>query len=80
VRTRHVSIAVPNERATRWLYRNATSRVVTTGEALREQLIRDNGLDAARVDSVPTGIDAATLLPGSIRRPRPQAEKQCRPE
>jgi glycosyltransferase involved in cell wall biosynthesis len=63
VRTRHVSIPVPNDRATRWLYRNATARVVTTGEALREQLIRDNGLDAARVDSVPTGIDAVKFAP-----------------
>jgi glycosyltransferase involved in cell wall biosynthesis len=63
VRTRHVSIPVPNNRATRWLYRNATARVVTTGEALRDQLIRDNGLDAARVDSVPTGIDAARFAP-----------------
>ena len=50
VRTRHVSIPVPRDYATRWLYRTATTRVVTTGTALREQLIRDNGLDAARVD------------------------------
>jgi len=63
VRTRHVSIPVPKDRATRWLYRTATARVVTTGEALREQLVRDNGLDADRVDSVPTGIDAATFAP-----------------
>ena len=63
VRTRHVSIAVPNDPATRWLYRRATARVVTTGAALREQLIHDNGLDPARVDSVPTGIDAATHAP-----------------
>jgi len=63
VRTRHVSIPVPNDRATRWLYRCATARVVTTGEALREQLIRDNGIDAARIESVPTGIDAATFAP-----------------
>ena len=61
VRTRHVSIAVPNDPGTRWLYRTATTRVVTTGEALRLQLIRDNGLDPARVVSVPTGIDAARL-------------------
>lgn len=61
VRTRHVSIAVPNDPGTRWLYRRATSRVVTTGEALRLQLIRDNGLDPARVVSVPTGIDAGRL-------------------
>jgi glycosyltransferase involved in cell wall biosynthesis len=57
VRTRHVSVRVPNDAATRWLYRTATARVVTTGERLREQLIRDNGLDPARVVSVPTGID-----------------------
>jgi len=71
VRTRHVSIAVPNDRATRWLYRIASARVVTTGEALRAQLIRDNGLDPARVDSVPTGIDEARFRPrerGDARR------------
>ncbi len=59
VRTRHVSIPVPNDAATRWLYRRATERIVTTGEALRLQLIRDNGVDPARIDSVPTGIDAS---------------------
>jgi glycosyltransferase involved in cell wall biosynthesis len=63
VRTRHVSVPVPNDVATRWLYRRATTRVVTTGDALREQLIRDNGLAPDRVDSVPTGIDAAHFAP-----------------
>jgi glycosyltransferase involved in cell wall biosynthesis len=66
VRTRHVSIPVPNDPATKWLYRAATARVVTTGDALRRQLIDDNGLDAARVDSVPTGIDASRF--GGITR------------
>ena len=59
VRTRHISAPVPDNAATRWLYRRASAHVVTTGIALREQLIRDNGLDAARVTSIPTGIDAA---------------------
>ncbi|HXR56739.1 MAG TPA: glycosyltransferase [Casimicrobiaceae bacterium] len=63
VRTRHVSIPVPNDRATRWLYRNATTRIVTTGDALRAQLIRENGVDAARIDSVPTGIDELHFHP-----------------
>ena len=62
VRTRHVSIAVPNDPATRWLYRRATARIVTTGDALREQLIRDNGIDPQRIDSVPTGIDAGRFV------------------
>ena len=63
VRTRHVSIPVPNDAMTRWLYRRATQRIVTTGEALRAQLIRDNGVDPARIDSVPTGIDASRFEP-----------------
>ncbi len=57
VRTRHVSVPVADNRATRWLYRRATARIVTTGDALRESLVRDLALDAARVFSVPTGID-----------------------
>ncbi len=57
VRTRHVSVPVPDNAATRWLYRRATTRIVTTGDMLREQLIRDNGIAPERVDSVPTGID-----------------------
>jgi glycosyltransferase involved in cell wall biosynthesis len=59
VRTRHVSVTVPNDPATRWLYRRATVRTITTGDALRAQLVRDNGLDPDRVESVPTGVDAA---------------------
>jgi glycosyltransferase involved in cell wall biosynthesis len=66
LRTRHVSVPVPNDPATRWLYRRATARVVTTGEALAEQLVRDNGLDPARVESIPTGIDASRY--GTIAR------------
>jgi glycosyltransferase involved in cell wall biosynthesis len=59
VRTRHVSAPVPNNPTSRWLYRRASDRVVTTGESLRQQLISVNGLDPKRVVSVPTGIDLA---------------------
>lgn len=64
VRTRHISAAVPNDPATRWLYRRATAHIVTTGEKLREQLMRDNGIDGANLTSVPTGIDIAAFAPG----------------
>lgn len=59
VRTRHVSVPVPDNLGTRWLYRQACARVITTGEALREQLVSVNGLDPARVESIPTGVDAS---------------------
>ncbi|OGA16864.1 MAG: glycosyl transferase family 1 [Betaproteobacteria bacterium RIFCSPLOWO2_12_FULL_63_13] len=64
VRTRHISAAVPENRATRWLYVSATHHVVTTGEALRRQLIDVNGFPADRVTSVPTGVDTRRFAPG----------------
>ena len=57
VRTRHVSTAINNHFSTRWLYEKATAHIVTTGEALRQQLHRDNGYALARMSSVRTGID-----------------------
>src|SRR5437016_5091934 len=57
VRTRHISASVPRDAMTRWLYTKATSEIVTTGEAIRAQLIRDLGAAPERVTSIPTGID-----------------------
>jgi len=64
VRTRHISSAIPNNLATRWLYTRATRHIVTTGEKLREQLISNNGYPAAQITSVPTGIDTTRFVPG----------------
>jgi glycosyltransferase involved in cell wall biosynthesis len=70
VRTRHVSVPVPNDTATRWLYRKATTRLITTGEALRATLIRDNGIDPERIESIPTGIDGTRFAPGDRQAAR----------
>jgi len=64
VRTRHVSAPISRGLATRWLYGCATAHVVTTGESLRERVMRDAGLTADRVTSVPTGIDLERFSPG----------------
>ena len=64
VRTRHISAPIPRNTATRWLYTRATTHIVTTGERLRETLIRDNGYPGAMISSVPTGIDAQRFQPG----------------
>jgi glycosyltransferase involved in cell wall biosynthesis len=71
VRTRHISAPVPENWPTRWLYAHATRRVVTTGEALRETLIRENGLPPGNVTSVPTGVDGDRFHPGS----KPEARR-----
>jgi glycosyltransferase involved in cell wall biosynthesis len=64
VRTRHISAPMPRNRATRWLYGSATERIVTTGEKLRLQVIEETGVDAARVVSIPTGVDLARFRRG----------------
>ena len=64
VRTRHISAPIPRNAASHWLYTRAATHIVTTGERLREALIRDNGFPAAMISSVPTGIDPQRFLPG----------------
>lgn len=70
VRTRHVSTAINNHATTRWLYRQATAHIVTTGEALRQQLHRDNSIPLSHTTSVRTGID--------LKRYRPLPQAACR--
>ena len=70
VRTRHISAPVPNNFATRWLYSKATSHIVTTGEALRQQLIKNNRFPADMLTSVPTGIDPEHFKPGDKQAAR----------
>ena len=63
VRTRHISAAVARDPLTRWLYARATAQIVTTGEAIRAQLMRDLGVPAARISSIPTGVDPTRFAP-----------------
>ena len=63
VRTRHISAPVPRNVLTRWLYRRAT-RIVTTGEALKRELVERTGVPAERIESVPTGADPTVYRHG----------------
>ena len=64
VRTRHISAPVPRGPLSRWLYMRAAAYVVTTGEALKRELVERNGYRANRIESVPTGQDAGHFRPG----------------
>ena len=72
VRTRHVSARVKPGALSRWLYGRVPARVVTTGEALRRQLIADLDLDPARIVSIPTGVDLDRFQPGDKAEARRQ--------
>jgi glycosyltransferase involved in cell wall biosynthesis len=74
VRTRHISAPVPGNSATRWLYTRATQHIVTTGERLRETLVRENGFPAERITSIPTGIDTEKFVPGDKAAARRQLQ------
>ena len=50
---------------TRWLYARAATKIVTTGEALRRQMIADVGIAPESIESVPTGIDTTRFAPGA---------------
>ncbi|MBL8515981.1 MAG: glycosyltransferase family 4 protein [Betaproteobacteria bacterium] len=63
VRTRHISAPVPDNFSSRWLYNAATRFIATTGEKLREQMMREVHVAAGRVESVPTGIDLTRFHP-----------------
>jgi len=63
VRTRHISAPVPDNFSSRWLYNTATRFIATTGEKLREQMMREVQVPAERVQSVPTGIDLTRFCP-----------------
>jgi glycosyltransferase involved in cell wall biosynthesis len=70
VRTRHISAPVPRGMLSRWLYMSAAARVVTTGEALKRELVAHNGFSESRIESVPTGIDAGRFRPGERKASR----------
>jgi glycosyltransferase involved in cell wall biosynthesis len=63
VRTRHKSTPVSDSLRHALLYRCLPHAVTTTGEAVRKQLIEQNGLDPGRVFSIPTGVDMQRFLP-----------------
>ncbi|GAB0056313.1 D-inositol-3-phosphate glycosyltransferase [Candidatus Magnetaquicoccaceae bacterium FCR-1] len=70
IRLRHISAPVPVNPANRWLYGTASLQVVTTGEGIRERLIRINHIPADQVHSIPTGIDLARFSPGDRQAAR----------
>jgi len=70
VRTRHISAPVARGPLSHWLYMRAAAQVVTTGEALRRELVERNGFRASRIESVPTGIDAGHFRPGERKASR----------
>ncbi|WP_312345315.1 glycosyltransferase family 4 protein [Leclercia sp.] len=69
VRTRHASGVPRNNWTTRWLFRKACAHIVTTGEALRQQMA-DIGVPMAQSTSVPSGVDTQRFHPADKKQAR----------
>jgi glycosyltransferase involved in cell wall biosynthesis len=63
VRTRHISAPIPDNLSSRWLYTKSCDHIVTTGENLRQTLIKVNHFPADHITSVRTGIDLDYFSP-----------------
>jgi len=71
VRTRHISAAIPENLSSRWLYTKSCDHIVTTGEKLRQTMIKVNHFPADHITSVRTGIDLDYFSPAdksSVRK------------
>ena len=63
IRTRHLSTPIPRTRSSRLLYLRLADHVVTTGEAIRQRMIEENGFPEYRIASVVTGVDLTHFRP-----------------
>ena len=73
VRTRHLSIPVKRNWPTRWVY-GRPHAVVTTGEALRLQLINVNRMRPEKLLSIATGVDLSRFNPNAYSRDKIRRE------
>jgi glycosyltransferase involved in cell wall biosynthesis len=80
VRVRHVSVPIGRNPICRIVYRLLCDAVITTGEAIRQHLIRDVGLPPAKVLSIPTGVDTAHFDPRKADGRRVRAALGIQPD
>jgi glycosyltransferase involved in cell wall biosynthesis len=57
IRTRHLSTPISRNLLNRLIYNILPAAIMTTGEEIRQRMIRDNRFDPSRIVSIPTGID-----------------------
>lgn len=63
VRTRHISAQIHQNIPTKWLYNSGADQIMTTGTVINQILTTNNFVSAAKITSVPTGIDTKNYHP-----------------
>ncbi|MBI2608010.1 MAG: glycosyltransferase family 4 protein [Deltaproteobacteria bacterium] len=68
IRTRHLSTPVSKNIINSFIYENIPHKVVTTGEAIRTQLIKNNKMNPKKIVSIPTGINSKFFSSKNIKK------------
>ncbi len=63
LRTRHLSTPIGKNPLTGLLYNSLPQFIITTGEAIKEQMVRTNNFNPDKIISIPTGVDAEVFNP-----------------
>ena len=66
IRTRHLSTPISKSVLSRLIYEVLPDAVITTGEEIRQRMINDNGFDASKIFSIPTGVDLERFNPARV--------------
>lgn len=65
IRTRHISTPVSTSATSGLIYRRLPSKIITTADAIKEQLISRNRVEREKIVTIPTGIDLSIYMPGA---------------
>lgn len=66
VRTRHLSTPISGRFTSRLLYDRLPDGIVTTGDAIRSELVNRHGFRGDRIVSIPTGVDVSRFDPRRV--------------
>ncbi len=72
VRSRHIALPISNN-PLNFVYR-MTNGIITTGEAVRDMMIRRNGMDPGKILSIPTGVSLGRFDPSRVDGSRIRTE------
>jgi glycosyltransferase involved in cell wall biosynthesis len=67
IRTRHLSTPISRSYTSRLIYDICPDAIITTGEAIKERMVRVNGFQPDKIHSIPTGVDLDRFDPGRTK-------------
>jgi glycosyltransferase involved in cell wall biosynthesis len=72
IRTRHLSTPISRSFSSRLIYDICPDAIITTGDAIKERMIRVNGFQPDKIHSIPTGVDLDRFDPGRRKPAMPR--------